>query len=185
MVEEAKTAETELSTSSRGGDAVRPGLPLALFHHQRRKDGGRGSRTPTSSSSRRNSPRSSCCRFSRPGSRPPSRCSSSPRTLSEEGIVRVAARPCCAPGPRSASSRTIILTSRPASTLCSGRSRCRRVAILLGLRQSTGPPIPFSRPGEGDPDLSKPFTRRQSPCSPRAPPPRSAPHTSGSRSRAA
>jgi hypothetical protein len=37
-VEEAKTAETELSTSSRGGDAVRPGLPLALFHHQRRKD---------------------------------------------------------------------------------------------------------------------------------------------------
>ena len=43
MVEEAKTAETELSTSSRGGDAVRPGLPLALFHHQRRKDGGRGS----------------------------------------------------------------------------------------------------------------------------------------------
>ena len=76
------------------GSAVRPGLPLALFHHQRRKDGGRGSRPPTSSSTRRSSRRFSCWSpFSRPRSRPPSRCSSSPRTLSEEGIVRAAARP--------------------------------------------------------------------------------------------
>jgi chaperonin GroEL len=47
-VEEAKTAETELSTSSRGSSPT--GLSLALFHHQRREVGGRGSRPPTSSS---------------------------------------------------------------------------------------------------------------------------------------
>ena len=42
MVEEAKTAETGLSASSRGCNST--AAKVTLFHHQHREDGGRGSR---------------------------------------------------------------------------------------------------------------------------------------------
>ena len=52
------------------GHAVRPRLPLAVLHHQRREDA-RSSRIPTSSSTRRSSPTCNpCSPCSRPWCRP-------------------------------------------------------------------------------------------------------------------
>ena len=63
-VEEAKSARDR---ARRGrGHAVRPRLSLALFHHQRREDGGRARRAPTSCCTRRSSRACRrCCRCSR------------------------------------------------------------------------------------------------------------------------
>ena len=73
-------------TRRRGGDAVRPRLPLALLYHQRREDGG-GARGRLHPHTRKgSSPRfSRCSPSSRRSFRPASRCSSSPKIV--EGVV--------------------------------------------------------------------------------------------------
>ena len=86
-VEESKALEFELE--SRRGHAVRPRLPLALLHHQRREDDHRA-RGPLHPPPREEAlePAGACCRSSRRSCSPASRCSSSPRTSRARRLPR-------------------------------------------------------------------------------------------------
>ena len=107
-------------TRRRRGHAVRPRLPLALFHHQRREDD-RRTRRPLYPHSREEALRACrrCCRSSKRWCRPASRCSSSPRT-SRARRWRRSSSTSCAAASRSRPSR------RPASAIAA--RRCSRTS---------------------------------------------------------
>ena len=123
-VEKAKAAETE--ARCRGGNRVRPRLPLAVFHHQRREDAGRARGRLHPDPGEEALPRSSLCsRSSRLLSRLASRSSSSLKTSRGRRWRRWSSTSCAA---ASRSRRSRRRASAIAARRCWRTSRCLPLA---------------------------------------------------------
>ena len=101
----------------RRGHAVRPRLPLALLHHQRREDDRRArGRLHPAAREEAVRPAGACCRCSRPWCSPASRCSSSPRTSRARRWPRSSSTSCAAASrSRPSRRRASAIAARPCS----------------------------------------------------------------------